>query len=271
MEVSLEEIKKNKLDAETLNIAVRILNEAGYVVLEKVLPLKLMKNIRSVLEKRHEKNGEEITLMSMPFLDPRIIDNPLAMQIIKEVMGDKFFSYLPYGFNTTTRDARYGTVNGEESDTQWIHRDSSQLFPGFPIALPVSKIVVNIPLVDFTVENGCTELWPGSHLIVDPPVDINDPYHAYNVCSEERAAALPSVRLIMPAGSVVVRDMRCWHRAMPNHTDEIRTMIAIVYLRRFYNAMGDHGVFRSGIPEEMWVQMSERAQNVYRFHSVIEQ
>ena len=93
MEVSLEEIKKNKLDAETLNIAVRILNEAGYVVLEKVLPLKLMKNIRSVLEKRQEKNGEEITLMSMPFLDPRIIDNPLAMQIIKEVMGDKFFSY----------------------------------------------------------------------------------------------------------------------------------------------------------------------------------
>ena len=73
----------------------------------------------------------------------------------------------------------------------------------------------------------------------------------------------------MPAGSVVVRDMRCWHRAMPNHTDKTRTMIAIVYLRQFHNTMGDHGVFRSGIPEEMWEQMSDRVRSVYRFHPVI--
>ena len=179
------------------------------MVLEKVLPINLMESIRSSLEKRNKQNDEATTLMSMPFLDPRIIDNPLAMQVTKEVMGNKVFSYLPYGFNTTTRDSLYGTVDGRESDTQWIHRDSGQLFPGLPIALPISKIVVNIPLVDFTVEDGCTELWPGSHLIVDPPIDMNDPYRAYHVCSEERAATLPSVRLVMPAGSVVVRDMRC--------------------------------------------------------------
>ena len=179
------------------------------MVLEKVLPINLMESIRSSLEKRNKQNDEATTLMSMPFLDPRIIDNPLAMQVTKEVMGNKVFSYLPYGFNTTTRDSLYGTVDGRESDTQWMHRDSGQLFPGFPIALPISKIVVNIPLVDFTVENGCTELRPGSHLIVDPPIDMNDPYRAYHVCSEERAATLPSVRLVMPAGSVVVRDTRC--------------------------------------------------------------
>ena len=58
---------------------------------------------------------------------------------------------------------------------------------------------------------------------------------------------------------------------MPNHTDEPRTMIAIVYLCQFHNSMGDHGVFRSGIPKEMWEQMPERAQSVYRFHSVVKQ
>ena len=46
-------------------------------------------------------------------------------------------------------------------------------------------------------------------------------------------------------------------------------MIAIVYLRQFHNTMGDHGVFRSGIPEEMWEQMSDRVRSVYRFHPVI--
>ena len=269
MEVSLEEIEKNELNTENLDIAVRTLNEVGYVILEKILPINLMKRIRSSLEERNNQNDEAVTLMSVPFLDPRIIDNPLAMQIIEAAMGNKFFSSLPYGFNTTVRDALYGTVDGGESDTQWIHRDAGQLFPGFPIVLPISKIVVNIPLVDFTAENGCTELWPGSHLIVDPPIDVNDPYHAYHICSEERAATLPSIRLVMPAGSVVVRDMRCWHRAMPNHTDKTRTMIAIVYLRQFHNTMGDHGVFRSGIPEEMWEQMSDRVRSVYRFHPVI--
>ena len=180
-------------------------------------------------------------------------------------MGNKFFSSLPYGFDATVRDALYGTADGGKSDTQWIHRDAGQLFPGFPIALPISEIVVNIPLVDFTVKNGCTELWSGSHLIVDPPINTDDPDYAYHVCSEERAATLLSTRLVMPAGSIVVRDMRCWHRAMPNHTDETHTMIAIVYLRQFHTM----GVFRSGIPEEMWEQMSERAQRIYRFHPVI--
>ena len=188
------------------------------------------------------------------------------MQVTKEVMGNKVFSSLPYGFNTTTRDSLYGTVDGRESDTQWMHRDSGQLFPGFPIALPISKIVVNIPLVDFTVENGCTELRPGSHLSVDPPIDMNDPYRAYHVCSEERGAKQPSVRMVMPAGSLIVRDMRCWHRAMPNYTNQIRTMVAMIYFSRIHNALGDHGIFRTQLSNEVWQHMPERVQRIYRFH-----
>ena len=35
---------------------------------------------------------------------------------------------------------------------------------------------------------------------------------------EKRVQSLASVRMLIPAGSLVIRDMRCWHRGMPNKT-----------------------------------------------------
>ena len=77
------------------------------------------------------------------------------------------------------------------------------MFPELGMALPVTRIVVNIPLIDFTLENGCTEIWPGSHLIVDPVTipETEDEvlFRDYHVCSEERGTTLPSLRMVMPA------------------------------------------------------------------------
>jgi len=186
-------------------------------------------------------------------MDPQIIDNPFAMQIIEGAMGKRLFSYIPYGCNTAEPGC----------DTQWIHRDSGHLFPQVPIVLPVCSIVVNIPLTDFTVENGATEVWPGSHLIFDDPEVLNTPYH---VCSAERAAQVPSFQMVMPAGSVVVRDMRCWHRRMPNRTQTLRSMLALVYFRRLHHVPDDPGIFRGTVPQGVWDQMSDRSREVYRFY-----
>ena len=72
----------------------------------------------------------------------------------------------------------------------------------------------------------------------------------------------------MPAGSVVVRDMRCWHRAMPNRTEStVRHMLALVYFRRFHHSPNAPGIFGARIPEDIWSNMSEEAQEVYRFQA----
>jgi hypothetical protein len=260
LEISLEERAENKLTPESVDAGVRLLREAGLVVIESVLPCDWIAELniamQAVMDNENEddnQNGEN-PMLKMPFMDPRIIDSPFAMPIMKAAMGEKIFAYLPYGCNAT--------VPG--SDTQWIHRDSGQLFPELPFALPVSTIVVNIPLVDFTVENGATEVWPGSHLIIDDPAVRNSPY---NVCQEERAAQHASFQLEMPAGSVVVRDMRCWHRAMPNRTQIVRPMLALVYFRRLHHSPDAPGIFSRRIPEEIWTNMSEEAQEVYRFQT----
>ena len=118
---------------------------------------------------------------------------------------------------------------------------------------------VNIALVDFTEENGATEVWPASHLITD--LQHNDKKNL-----EERAIQLPSTRTIMPAGSVVVRDMRCWHRGMPNQTQEIRSMLALVYFRRFHHLPDNAETFRQTIPLEVWEQMPPQSQKIYRYN-----
>ena len=260
LEISDKERSKNKLTPESIDAGARLLREAGLVVIESVLPrdwiAELNVAMQTVLDNENEEDSQngEHPMLKMPFMDPRVIDNPFAMPILKAAMGEKVFAYLPYGCNSTQPGC----------DIQWIHRDSGQLFPELPFALPVSTIVVNIPLVDFTVENGATEVWPGSHLIIDDPAVRNSPY---NVCDEDRAARLPSFQLEMPAGSVVVRDMRCWHRAMPNRTQTIRHMLALVYFRRFHHSPDAPGIFSRRIPEDIWTDMSEETQEVYRFQT----
>ncbi|MBM3262635.1 MAG: phytanoyl-CoA dioxygenase family protein [candidate division Zixibacteria bacterium] len=259
MYVSRTEIDTARLSPPTLCLALQDLHERGYVILENALPVSWVHDMRLAFDeallklvdgKPPQAHGGGSPPMIPPFLDPLIIEHPMAVQIVEASMGEGVFSYLPYGCNTAWPG----------SPVQWIHRDSKHLFPEVPYALPPATLVVNIPLVDFTLENGCTELWPGSHLIVDTDPDIiSDPYTRW---SEEKASLLPSVRTVMPAGSVVVRDMRVLHRGMPNRTNIIRSMIALVYFRRFHRLPSD-------IPcadlSGVWDGLSERARMLYRY------
>jgi ectoine hydroxylase-related dioxygenase (phytanoyl-CoA dioxygenase family) len=265
MKISGEERLQQTLSEETLAIALRTLRDCGYVALEAVLPRDWVEEMRLAFDEEleHAIIGKEEAVakarghhgisapLRMPFLDPLAIDNPFARPILEAVFGKSFFSYLPYGCNTAWPG----------SGVQHLHRDTGHLFPETPHVLPMTLAVVNIPLVEFTLENGATEVWPGSHRIVDS--DANDRARA-----EERAAQLPSVRLTMPAGSVVVRDMRCWHRGMPNRTGTMRTMTAMVYFRQLHHLPDDPKVLNATVPRAVWEQLSERTRSIYRYHPV---
>lgn len=268
MKISEEERKQGKLTEENLAIAWRSLREGGYIMIESVLSKDWVETMREAFEEELKKAvaGKENLVkkakghygtsapMRMPFLDPIAIENSIALQIMEAAMGKNIFSYLPYGCNTSWPG----------SGVQHIHRDTGQLFPEVPYVLPVSIVVVNIPLADFTIENGSTEVWPGTHLIADL-----DPSDRTPEKLEARAAQMPSVRMVMPAGSLVVRDLRVWHRGMPNTTQTIRTMLALVYFRQFHHLPDNLRAF-SPIPRTTWEQLSERARQLYRYDPVLD-
>ena len=258
-----EEQRCAALEDRRLSEAVQTLREDGFVVLERALPDILVRELREqadafVIENLHNRerliptgiNHYHLVLpIRPPYLDPHVLENPVALQIVESVLGPALKSRLPYG----------GNVAMPGSEMQRIHRDGGAQRE----IRPIGGLVVNIPLVDFTEENGSTEVWPGTHLVTD--VDEEDAKPARLL---ERAAKVPSVRMNVPAGSVVVRDTRMWHRGMPNRTQTIRVMLAPVYSRK---PASSDGVDPMRIPREEWESLSPRSQRMFWPQVIVDQ
>ena len=110
------------------------------------------------------------------------------------------------------------------SNAQAIHRDRSQIVAA-NVELPeLQALSIDLAVTDLNEENGATEIWPRSHLERD--VD-----GAALLDVSRRAAQLGSCRMVVPSGGVAIRDLRLWHRAMPNRTPESRIMLSVTYER----------------------------------------
>jgi len=259
MKISREEIESGALTPENLQIALREMQDSGFVLLEQVLDRAYINQLDATFQKQFalhvEKqplkdqiaNGRIYVEMPVPFEQPysdeQLCANPLALQIMEAAMDEIVCCF--YNSNTA--------ITG--SEPQQIHIDMKRLlFPGFPVPLPPWSMVVNIPLIDFTEENGSTEIWPGTHL------NSND------TNLDTRYPSLHSIRTNVNVGDLVIRDLRVWHRGMPNKTSAVRTMLAIVYTRPWLK-MNRPPI---QIPRASWDALSEHAQAIYKENLIID-
>jgi ectoine hydroxylase-related dioxygenase (phytanoyl-CoA dioxygenase family) len=136
-----------------------------------------------------------------------------------------------------------------------VHSDADFDHPNSPFAL-----VINVPLVTMTPENGSTEVWLGTHNITS--LAAQEGLHGERASGrvkkellEQRALERPPSQPVVKKGSLVIRDLRLWHAGKPNFTDSTRVMLALIHfapwfrsvqevyeiastdLRRFRNAM----------------------------------
>ena len=255
MKISAREIDQQYLQDDTLAEAVRQVRESGFVILERTMDGEWVDRMREAWD-GHIEDRVPGDLLRMPFIDPLAIENPWAVQIMETMIGEDFWAKLPYHCNSTAP---------HWPETQVIHRDQLHLFPDLPIAMPPHMMVVHIPLVDFSEENGSTEVWPGTHLVTDHQATIDPADIGRAGGLEARAATMLSQRTNMPAGSTLLRDMRLWHRAMPNRTAQRRTMLSLVYHRHF-PSLGYQYKAAEPLAEEIVHGLSKRAQRIYRFN-----
>ena len=215
------------LSAPHLEQAVTAIRDAGYIVINDVVDHGHLDQLHEQMdtdaqplyeaEQWSGAGGLPGHLMLgpppfAPFVFRDIVANPFAIQVSQAILGDSFFN----GFYS-------GNTNCPGSQTQPLHRDSGHLWPDLEVAHPAASLVVNIAPHDVTEENGSVELWPGSHL--DPSADT-----VIDAAAEEaRRAVHPPVRGNTPKGSMLIRDMRVWHRGVPNRSDRPRHMIAMIH------------------------------------------
>lgn len=109
---------------------------------------------------------------------------------------------------------------------QPVHSDADFAHPSHTFAL-----VVNVPLITMSPQNGSTEIWLGTH---HSSIADQEGAHGERASGrikeallEERRKAAPPVQPVVPKGSVVVRDLRLWHAGMPNYSNDIRVMLAM--------------------------------------------
>ncbi len=232
MEITVrpKELSSGKLSDKHVNQAVEAIRVDGYVVLENIInhdhldilrermdddSRKLIKAERwggAGMLKGHLQQGPP---PFAPYIFKDIVANPFVVQVTKTLLGEGVYNNF---YN--------GNTNCPGSGTQPLHRDGDHLWLNQKVAHPVSEVVVNISPQDTFEENGSVELWPGSHLDVSGR-HIDDEHEA------ERREIAPPIRGNAKKGSALIRDMRLWHRGVPNQSDEPRHMIAMIHRIRW--------------------------------------
>jgi hypothetical protein len=251
MKLSPEELSSMTLKPETLEFAVQQVKINGYVVFDSVLSPDFVRELQDAYQEVYEaylqdpdptfsKNHYRVFLpFRPPFNDERIVAHPLVVPLLDALLGEDFVcSY--FASNTCAPGSEY----------QPAHSDIFPLFPNRPdIKPPAYHVVLNVPLVDTTEENGPIDMWPGgSHLNTLPGDQL-----------KKLAEVIPPQPATMPAGSLMIRDGRMWHRGTLNRSNAIRPNIALVYFRSWVSVND-----RIGIPQEQYDNLSERAKRIFR-------
>ena len=124
----------------------------------------------------------------------------------------------------------------------WVHQITLR-------DLPPPRLCVNFLMVDFTTENGAIRQIPCTQRSNAPIPTL-----------EEEPLWMKNCIIGAPAGTALVRDVRCWHGGTANNSDYPRPMTNTQYYAPWFR---QH--LSRCLPHENYSQMSTRAQHLCRY------
>lgn len=227
-----QELADGRLDPLTLARARQAILDDGFVVLCDVVDLSHVEKIRGRMLEDVEKilqrpdapfnfnrgNLQQDPPPFEPYLFRDILLNDLVIQVTHSILGDGLYNAF-YSGNTALANS---------SSKQPVHADFGHLWPDMDSPTPPYALVVNLPTVDMSAENGSTQIWPCTHKdtfcsIQQDDIKIDDTRLA------QWRIKHPPIQPAVRAGSVLIRDIRLWHAGMPNPSGSHRPMIAMIH------------------------------------------
>ena len=238
LELSAAERDARKLKPVQLEQAVSAIRNDGFVILHQAIESdhvaalgeKMLADVAAILaldDVPYQFNDGHLQQDPPPFppyLFRDVLLNDLVIEITRFILGE--------GVKNSSYSGNTCLPNKTQ---QPLHVDAGQLWPDLEIATPAYTLVVNVPVVDVTAENGSTEVWPGTHM--DTTRAFGEDIKLTPEDEARRRQECQPLQPSVPTGSVLIRDMRLWHRGMPNHSDRPRPMIAMIHWPHWWHTV----------------------------------
>ena len=174
----------------------------------------------------------------------QLIDLPMVLPILDRIWGSPDYTCMGAGGDYSAPGAEIQPLHSDIGDSlrdplgQVTVRD-----------LPAPFIVVNFLMVAFREINGAIRFVPGTQRSRHPIPPL-----------KEEPEWMRRFLLCAPAGTAVIRDVRCWHGGTANRSDEIRPMTSAGYLAPWFR-MPQHGDW---LPRAVYDTLSPRGQQLCR-------
>jgi ectoine hydroxylase-related dioxygenase (phytanoyl-CoA dioxygenase family) len=259
MRLTNQERAERRLSDETIAAIRATFEEDGFFTLEAVVgpePLAACRAaVREELAREHRFEtfpgrdgiGTSFFEFEGPFADPEIVGNPFLLQVLHALLGPGVSCSV---YNTNV------SKPGAEQD-QPVHVDIPSRTAEGSFWFP--HVSLHLTLCDFTEENGCTELWPGTHhLVARREEDL-----------EAQASDRASYRAVLPAGSFLFRDASVWHRGRVNHTDEVRDMLSMMVIPEVPQGSAPVYIRPLVIRREVLERLSPEAQAMWAVNELV--
>ncbi|CAO2654981.1 Nn.00g117140.m01.CDS01 [Neocucurbitaria sp. VM-36] len=236
------ELKQKSLGQRNLEIAIRALARDGLVVLEDMVDHAILnrlndKMVKDAYELQARKdspfnynkgNIQQDPPMAGKWFSDDIFVNPIVTQITSSALGPK------PSLRFVSGNTALPPTETSPPASQPTHNDADFDHPNIPFAL-----VINVPLVTMTPENGSTEIWLGTHngtTIADQEGEHGDRASGRikKHLLESRREVRPPSQPVVKKGSIIIRDLRLWHGGKPNLTTEPRVMLAMIHFAPWY-------------------------------------
>lgn len=235
-------IQKNPKDPThyfaSLQSALETFHRDGIVIIPDAIPTSVLDVLRGQMsielpvllswpgvqynQGKANLNVSQCPPLSRDFLFKDVWANDRAVAIVERLLGPK--PQLAYvGGNTSLPRGH---------DRQSVHSDVQPPHPQF-----VYGVEANIYLSDVSAANGVTEFWPGTQDLSTAEYYVPGS-HGWIKSEhlEERRRIAPPVQPTIAKGSIVLRDLRLWHSGMPNHSDDPRYMLGLVYFPSWFRS-----------------------------------
>ena len=224
----------------------RELDEKGYTVLPGVMDGEWLDALRARFEHLCETEGASAGIE----VDQEVGTRRLSDLVNKGEAFDRVYTHsrvLAAIYRVIGRDFKLSSLNARDAlpgqGHQPLHTDWPSDYDGrFHVCNSIWL------LDDFTEENGCTRLVPGTHLGKIPSQGLEDP-----------AAPHPEEEyLVAPAGSVAVFSSHIWHGGTLNRTkDTVRRALHCYFTAREHSQQLDQ---RHYLRHETWKRVSAAAR-----------